>query len=240
MAEPPGPALREVHVPMVAVVLVEEVTLFRQALAALLRLEPWVDEVRTAADAPAALGLADVRLPDVALVSLASRSGYQVLRDLRAALPVVRLVAVGVPEDGDGALLCARAGVDGVVLRDGDLRDLGATVVGVARGETVCPPAVVAALVRYLSGAGDRDDVPGDDGHLTSREREILVLIDEGLTNKEIAARLGIEVRTVKNHVHNVLAKLRVQHRGEAAARLRAARVPDLRALLTTPGTGRV
>jgi two-component system nitrate/nitrite response regulator NarL len=229
---------------MTAVVLVEEITLFREALAAQLRRESWLDEVRTAVDATAAIRLAAERFPEVVLVSLASRNGLDVLRGLRAALPAARLVAFAVPEGGDEALTCARAGIAGMVLRSGDMGDLGVTVVGVARGETRCPPAVVAALVRYLSSAVASPDDPVCDEHLTSREREILVLIEQDLTNKEIAGRLGIETRTVKNHVHNILAKLRVRHRSEAAARLRATRVPELHALLAdpaaAPGTARV
>lgn len=229
---------------MTAVVLVEQVTLFREALAAQLRQECWAEEVRTAADAPSTLRLAGDRFPDVVLVSVASRDGLQVVRSLHAALPTARLVAIAVPEDGDEALACARAGIAGMVLGTADLGDLAATVAGVVRGETVCPPAVVAALVRYLSASGSQSDEPAGDAHLTCREREILVLIEQDLTNKEIAARLGIEIRTVKNHVHNILAKLRVRHRSEAAARLRTTRVPELRALLAEPmaarGTARV
>ena len=118
-------------------------------------------------------------------------------------------------------LACARSGVAGIVLRNGTLPDLRATVAGVMRGETRWPSSVVGALVRHICDRADdgRDSV--EDGHLTSREREVLVLIEQGLTNKEIARRLGIEERTVKNHVHRVLEKLRVRHRGEAAARLR-------------------
>jgi two-component system, NarL family, nitrate/nitrite response regulator NarL len=230
--------------PMVAVVVVEHVTIFREVLAARLRQEPWADEVRTAADAPATLSLVEDHHPDVVLLSLASAQGLHLVRRLRSALPTLKLVAIGVPESGDEALDGFRAGIAGMVLGTGDLPDLAATVAAVVRGETACPPAVVAALVRYLSSAHTQGDDPPGDEHLTCREREILVLIEQGLTNKEIAVRLGIEVRTVKNHVHNLLAKLRVRHRSEAAARLRAARVPELGALLAEPanasGTARV
>jgi DNA-binding NarL/FixJ family response regulator len=118
------------------------------------------------------------------------------------------------------------------------MADLRATLAGVMRGETICPPSVVAALVRHIADRAGEGRDPVEDGHLTSREREVLVLIEQGLTNKEIARRLGIEERTVKNHVHHVLDKLRVRHRGEAAARLRAARVPEFAALVAAPPPG--
>jgi len=91
------------------------------------------------------------------------------------------------------------------------------------RGEAVCSPRVAGALLRRIAALatdGRSDRVPA---HLTKREREIMGLIDEGLSNKEIAKRLRIEVATVKNHVHNILEKLQVHRRGEAAARVRAA-----------------
>jgi two-component system, NarL family, nitrate/nitrite response regulator NarL len=226
---------------MKSIVLLDDTVLSRQALAAQLAGEDWAGDVRTAGDAPTLVRIAVTLDDPVALVSLASRNGMQLLRAVRRAFPAAHVVAIAVSEDGDEALACARIGVDGIVLRSGSLPDLAATVAGVARGETVCPPSVVAALVRHLSAAADDGRGRGDEDRLTSREREVLVLIEQGMTNKEIAARLCIEVRTVKNHVHHVLDKLRVQHRSEAAARLRATRVPDLAALVAepVPGTGR-
>lgn len=221
---------------MVSILLVDDTALSREALADQLRRADWAGAVRTATDlagvmpAPAPAGV-------VVLVSLASTDGVQLLRAVRAALPDAKIIAIAVSDDADEELACARSGVAGIMLRSGTLRDLEATVAGVVRGETVCPPSVVRELVRHISAeaAGVRHAVSGE--HLTPREREVLALIEEGLTNKEISHRLGIEVRTVKNHVHNVLEKLRVRHRGEAAARLRATRVPELAALIAGPRT---
>jgi DNA-binding NarL/FixJ family response regulator len=223
---------------MISIVLLDDTVLSRQALAAQLVGQDWAGEVRTAGDAPTLVRSAVILDDPVAVVSLASRNGVQLLRAVRRALPVAPVVAIAVAEDGDEALTCARIGVDGIVLRSGSMNELAVTVAGVARGETVCPPSVVAALVRHVSAAADDGRGRADEDRLTSREREVLVLIEQGLTNKEIAGRLCIEVRTVKNHVHHVLDKLRVQHRSEAAARLRATRVPDLAALVAGPGPG--
>ena len=109
---------------------------------------------------------------------------------------------------------------------------------GVPTARAGLPP-----LVRDDAGAGDDPPTasphPGQpEPYLTPRERDVLLLIEAGLTNKEIARHLDIELSTVKNHVHNVLEKLRVRHRGEAAARLRGARVPSLAELRTVPGRG--
>ena len=93
------------------------------------------------------------------------------------------------------------------------------------RGEAACSPRVAAALLRRVADRGARARrLDGEFAPLTSRERQIVALIDEGLSNKEIAARLCIELSTVKNHVHNLLEKLGARGRGEAAARVRMAR----------------
>lgn len=217
---------------MTSVILVDDTTLSRDALAAQLRGQAWAGDVHTAADVAATIRLPLDPASSVVLVHLGSVDGLRVLRAVRAAWPEARVVAIAVPDDGADALACAQTGVAGIVLRTGTLSDLEATVAGVARGETVCPPSVVGALVQHLFTEASTVRAPADDGRLTSREREVLVLIEQGLTNKEISRRLGIEVRTVKNHVHNVLEKLRVRHRSEAAARLRDARVPELSALV--------
>jgi DNA-binding NarL/FixJ family response regulator len=81
-----------------------------------------------------------------------------------------------------------------------------------------------------------RREPAGENGHLTSREREIAGLLDQGLTNKEIAGRLFLSISTVKNHVHNILEKLGASTRGEAAARLRPA--PPPRRAVAGPGRG--
>jgi DNA-binding NarL/FixJ family response regulator len=117
---------------------------------------------------------------------------------------------------------CAAAGVSGYVLHDEPHEELMKAVLAVARGEIWCPPRVAAVLMRRMGPHGSTPDMPLGTARLTVREREILALIDGGLSNKEIARKLSIEVRTVKNHVHNLLEKLRVHRRGEAVALLRS------------------
>jgi two-component system nitrate/nitrite response regulator NarL len=223
---------------MISMLLVDDTALTREALASQLRREDWISEVHSAADARSTICIALDTQPAVVLVSLASVNGLQTLCAIRRALPDARVIAIAVSEDCDESLACARTGVAGIVLRGGALCELKTTVAGVVRGETVCPPSVVGVLVRHVSDAAASECGPVDDSRLTCREREVLVLIELGLTNKEIARRLGIEERTVKNHVHSVLEKLRVHHRGEAAAKLRATRVLELGALISASRLG--
>ena len=131
------------------------------------------------------------------------------------------MVALGVADADDHVLGCAEAGVAGYVPRDASLDDLVAVIESAFRGEAICSPRIAGSLLRRIAtlAAGQNGTMPL--AHLTGREREIVRLIDRGLSNKEIARDLGIEVATVKNHVHNILEKLQVRRRGEAAARMR-------------------
>ena len=130
-------------------------------------------------------------------------------------------MALGVSEAEDDILECAEAGIAAYVLREGSIEDLVETLEATVRGELCCTPKVAATLMRRLAALAATQPSALDATHLTSRELGILRLIERGLSNKEIAGRLFIEVSTVKNHVHHVLEKLQVRTRGEAAARYR-------------------
>jgi len=107
-------------------------------------------------------------------------------------------------------------------------------VLSIARGEFRCSPRVAALLAKRVSALSQRLTPDQRHGHLTPRERAIVPLIDEGLSNKGIAARLGIEISTVKNHVHHILEKLHALRRTRAAAQFRRGRLT--RRLAGTPG----
>jgi DNA-binding NarL/FixJ family response regulator len=127
-------------------------------------------------------------------------------------------------------LAYAEAGVSGYVTCEQPVEDVVRAVKAVARGEMLCTPRVAATLVRHVAtlaaGLGARE-IPAVTS-LTPREIEIVGLIDRGMSNKQIAGTLHIEVATVKNHVHNVLDKLQLKRRGEAAAHLRRQGVAPL------------
>jgi DNA-binding NarL/FixJ family response regulator len=160
----------------------------------------------------------DAGVPAVLLLDATGGSVVVDLADLAAFAPHVRIVMVGV-DDGDAEIISyAEAGASGYLTRDGSFADLVRILEEVARGELSCSPRVAAALIRRVSMlAAGRRPASGT-ASLTEREAEILGLISAGLSNKEIAARLYIALATVKNHVHNVLDKLEVRSRFDAAA----------------------
>jgi two-component system nitrate/nitrite response regulator NarL len=136
------------------------------------------------------------------------------------------VVVLGAPEDEGQVIALAELGVLGFVEREASLDELVASVVGAARGEASFPARIATTLLRRVSSGGTRPRSP-DVSSLTVRERQVVQLIAEGLSNKEIAARLVIEVATVKNHVHNILEKLEVNRRSDAVARLRVVESAD-------------
>jgi two-component system, NarL family, nitrate/nitrite response regulator NarL len=143
-----------------------------------------------------------------------------VLRAISEAAPEVRIVAVAASTTPPNLLTCARARVAGYVSRDDDPAELVATLVGVARGEMRCSPRTAMPVLEEVAAlATERAPEPLESG-LTERELEVLQLVGCGLSNKEIARGLSIELPTVKNHVHHILRKLKVNRRTEAMARL--------------------
>ena len=142
------------------------------------------------------------------------------VRTLQLTAPEVKTVVFGVEGDEAEIVAFAQAGVAGYVPSDASMDVLTSAIAGVKGGDLVCPPLVAATILRHVgaTAGGVRSTRPAD--NLTSRELEVLALIDAGLSNKEIAVRLRIEVATVKNHVHHLLEKLHVSSRAEAAAQL--------------------
>jgi two-component system nitrate/nitrite response regulator NarL len=222
------PAPLERGTSLIRVLVVDDTRLCREGVARILAGEPWVASVATADGMEAALDRIGGFFPDVVLVNMATAGSIAVLGAIAAA-PHPPVVVIGVSEREDEVVACAEAGVAGYLLREGSLEDLRATVQSVARGETLCSPRVAATLLRRVASLAAERQSWARRSHLTGREREILGLIDQGLSNKQIAQRLSIEVRTVKNHVHSILEKLQVHRRGEAAARMRAAHAPGHR-----------
>lgn len=201
------------------VLILSPVRLLRDGLAELLGRGVAARQPHTAATGDdALLQLAD-DAPSIVLLDAAMRDAAAVARRL-ARHPCVRaVIAFAVTDDVPSQVALAECGVRGYVAAEGSLDDLVAAARAALRGELHCPPTLAAALARRLAnvheGRAERVEA------LSHREREIVQLVDAGMSNKEIARQLHIEMATVKNHIHHILHKLGVQRRGEAAAALR-------------------
>ena len=202
---------------MISIALLGDVRLNREALAALLSRD---GRVEVAASSATSDGLPrEVASVDVIVVDTAAHAMSQQLRDVMDNAPAP-VVALGAPDDEQDVIRFAELGVVGFVEREAELDELVASVVSAARGEASFPPRIATTLLRRISSRGARAASP-EQASLTARERQIVQLIAEGLSNKEIGTQLFIEVATVKNHVHNILEKLQVKRRDHAVARLR-------------------
>ena len=203
------------------VLIIDDTRLYREGLTARLAPEAGIERVVPAADGQTALRQLSVLRIDVVLLNMATSGSIALLHAVVGVAPHVPVVALAVADSDDEVIACAEAGAAGYLQRQDSFADLLAVIQSVARGETLCSPRVAATLLRRVAtlAAGHRS--PPEATNLTAREREVVHLIDQGMSNKEIARRLCIEVRTVKNHVHNILQKLQVSRRGEAAARVR-------------------
>jgi two-component system, NarL family, nitrate/nitrite response regulator NarL len=208
---------------MARIPLVDDTRLYLEALAGILASESRIGVVETATDPDTALRHLISFTPDVVLVNTAMAESVMILRMIADVAHQVPVVALGVPESEAEVINWAEAGVAGYLFKRESLTNLVTIIHGVARGEVLYPPRITAALLRRVAALAAERRPEADASRLTAREREIVELLDQGLSNKEIARCLSIEVRTVKNHVHNILEKLQVNRRGEAAARVRMA-----------------
>jgi two-component system, NarL family, nitrate/nitrite response regulator NarL len=159
-----------------------------------------------------------VQVQPIIVVLDASMPGcYSAIRTIRVTAPEALVLAIGVEETDTNVLSLIDSGIHGYVSKEASLQELVRAIDAVARGEVACPGRIVASLFREI--ARRRPEINGDGiVRLTSRERQILELIDQRLSNKEIARALHISLSTVKNHVHNILAKRQVHRRVDAAA----------------------
>lgn len=198
-----------------------EVGLYREALASSLERDERFEVAAVTAGVEDALAVLELVEADVLLVDTRMSEGADAVRALTAAAPQVKVVALGVPEVEREVIAFVEAGASAYVTSDGSMEDLVSVVQSVKRGEVLCSPGMAAGVFRRVAAlARDRRLDPIEE-KLTARELDVLCLIEEGRSNKEIASALSIELPTVKNHVHSILEKLHVHRRSEAAARAR-------------------
>jgi DNA-binding NarL/FixJ family response regulator len=206
---------------MVRILVAGDIRLYRDGVAQYLERDPRFEVVGTASDRASARQSADGLRPDIVVLDMAMDESLAAVWDIARLVPETRIVALTVPDSEHAVITCAEAGIAGYVSRNGSLSDLVDAIEAAARGECVIPPKMVASLIRRVSMLAADRAAETAAAELTGREREIVDLIAQGLSNKQIGARLRIELATVKNHVHNILEKLHVHRRSDAVARAR-------------------
>jgi DNA-binding NarL/FixJ family response regulator len=210
----------------VRVLLVDDQALFREALATLLEVRPEIQVVGEAANGAEALDRVAALQPDVVLMDLHMPvlDGIGAARRLRVERPEVRVLALTTFDDDEDVFAALRAGAVGYLLKDVSSDRLVEALLAAARGESVLQPSVAARVVARFADLPD--DAPPRPQPLvvplSDRELEVLRLLADGGSNREIAAAMFLAEGTVKNHVTNVLAKLGARDRTQAALRGRA------------------
>lgn len=197
------------------VLLVDDHAVVRQGLRAYLELQPDIEVCGEAGSAAHATELALQMRPDVALVDMVmpGGDGVEATRSIRQASPETQVVILTSSTDETTVRPALEAGAVSYQLKDVAGPELVDTIRRAARGETLLHPRVAAGLVRSLRVEPRPDPL----ANLSTREREVLLLIAEGLSNQNIADRLGIGEATVKTHVGNLLSKLELTDRTQAA-----------------------
>lgn len=202
--------------------IVSCVRLLRDGLLAILEQRPGVQAVQAVASVGHALVALESFRPTLILLDVSNEDGLHAAHQLAESARETPMLGFAARADDHDVLAYAKTGISAFVSREASLEDLFDAIERAAQGEFLCPPRVAATLFRQLAAlAGVSALSNSDTAPLTAREIEIARCIERGLSNKQIARHLSIEVSTVKNHVHNILEKLHVASRGEAAAKVR-------------------
>lgn len=211
----------------IRVLLVDDQGLFREALATLLGLHSQLEIVGEAGDGEAGVALAQTLRPDVVLMDLRmpGMSGVEATRRLRSLVPEARVLVLTTFEDDDEVLAAIEAGAAGYMLKASPAEKLVEAICTVMRGGSPLEPSVASKVMAELARLSRRQSEERCQrlaDPLSTRELEVLRALCEGLSNKEIAAKLGLTEGTVKNHMTQVLSKLGVLDRTQAALRAHA------------------
>lgn len=198
----------------IRVVVADDHPLFREGVINSLRTSAEIEVVAEAADADAAIIQVREHLPDIVLLDVnMPGDGIQAARVIGASCPATQIVMLTVSEDEDDLMASMKAGARGYVLKGVSASELINVVRSVCNGEVYVAPALAFSLLREMGTPQQTSPVAA----LSSREHQVLELVAAGLSNQEIGLRLGLAEKTIKHYMTNVLTKLQVRSRVEAA-----------------------
>jgi DNA-binding NarL/FixJ family response regulator len=212
----------------IRVLVADDHTLFRDGLRALLAAMPDIDFAGEAATGEEAIAQTEALRPHVVLmdINMPGISGIQATRRILDASPDVGVVVVTMLEDDASVFAAMRAGARGYVLKGSHHDEMLQVIRAVANGQALFGPAIATRMMRFFRSFGQKaESYPSKEAfpELTPREHEVLELIAQGLNNNEIAGRLVISEKTVRNHITSIFSKLQVADRAQAIIRARDA-----------------
>lgn len=203
----------------IQVVVVDDHPLFREGVVHTLGSQPDLEIVGQGETAEEAIRLSQELMPDILLLDISiPGGGLSAARAVSQACPVVKIVMLTASEQEDDVLAAFKAGARGYVLKGVSAREMAAILRATQGGEVYVTPTLAAGLLMEMAGSRARPrQESGPMDELTERERQILELVADGQTNKEIGRRLYLTEKTVKHYMTNILQKLQVRNRVEAA-----------------------
>jgi DNA-binding NarL/FixJ family response regulator len=202
----------------IRVMLVDDHDLFRTGLRNLLE-EQGVQIVAEASEGSAALSLVRELTPDVVVMDLnmPGMNGIEATREIARQAPLTRVVVLTISDEDDDVIEAIVAGACGYLLKDSSIQDLMQGIRAASVGEALISPHIAAKVLQSLRAASVNSETVARGPELSDRETEVLRLIANGKDNAEIARDLSISPKTVKNHISNILMKLQIENRIQAA-----------------------
>jgi len=212
----------------IRILIADDHALFREGLRALFSALPDIEVVGEAAEGAATITQVDALHPDVVLmdINMPNVNGIEATRKILSAHPKLGIIMVTMLEDDASVFAAMRAGARGYVLKGAHHEEILHAIRAVASGQAVFGPAIAARMMNFFQGLNATPQTGKSDAafpELTEREREVLTLIAQGVSNKEIAEKLFISMKTVSNHITNIFSKLQVADRAQAIIRAREA-----------------
>lgn len=210
----------------IKLMIADDHKLFREGIKALLAITDDIEIIGEAEDGETALKQVRELEPDVLLmdINMPGLNGIRVTEQIMEKYPQTRIIMLTMLEDDASIFHAMRAGARGYLLKGADPEEVLSVIRAVAEGQALFGPAIAARLMNYFKELGAKPTVPGTPfPELTERELEILRLISQGLNNQEIAQKLVLSHKTIRNHITSIFSKLQVADRAQAIVRAREA-----------------
>ncbi|CAN5325970.1 response regulator transcription factor [soil metagenome] len=202
----------------IRVLVVDDQELFRRGLTMLLAVEAGLEVVGEAGDGAEGVTLAESAAPDVVLldVRMPKKSGIEACLAIKESVPSAKIIMLTVSDEEADLYEAVKSGASGYLLKDSSIEEVAQAIRVVADGQSLISPSMAIKLIDEFKQMSRPERDTGPALRLTERELDVLRLVAQGHSNKEIAARLFISENTVKNHVRNMLEKLQLHSRMEA------------------------